>query len=111
MGRLWACGGVLFLLLFQNLFVELSFNGFFGPGLQFFKFCVRECGSVSVFGKNGSNFIRYLYPFFRRIACILPMPFKHLRGNSKPHFFQILNDGQTPLCVFYCVRVLLLKFF
>ena len=43
----------LFLLLFQNLFVELSFNGFFGPGLQFFKFCVRECGGVSVFGKNG----------------------------------------------------------
>ena len=46
---LWAvCGPVtgLFLLLFQNLFVELSFNGFFGPGLQFFKFCVRECGGV-----------------------------------------------------------------
>ena len=43
----------LFLLLFQNLLEELAFNSFFGPGLQFFKFCVRECGGVSVFGKNG----------------------------------------------------------
>lgn len=53
---LWAaCGPVagLFLLLFQNLFEELAFNSFFGPGLQFFKFCICECGGVSIFGKNG----------------------------------------------------------
>ena len=73
---------VLFLLLFQNLFIEPAFNGFFGPGLQFFKFCVRECGGVSVLGKSDFPFVHCLTPKQETLLKIAKALGVHLRDLS-----------------------------